>query len=139
MEYRKIDVAQINALWELQKQYKTEIGEDIPGDIDKIHLAEALSKDKIFFYGVWSDNSLIGCCSITVGFSTFDYMPCGTLEDFYISPEFRHNGIARQLVQFAYRTSGVSSMTVGCADCDVQMYESLGFSIHLGNLLAFEQ
>ena len=56
---------------------------------------------------------------------------------FYISPEFRHNGIARQLVQFAYRTSGVSSMTVGCADCDVQMYESLGFSIHLGNLLAF--
>jgi hypothetical protein len=29
-------------------------------------------------------------------------------------------------------------LTVGCADCDVKMYKSLGFSIPLGNLLANE-
>lgn len=41
-------------------------------------------------------------------------------------------------VQFAWRESGVSSMTVGCADCDADMYQALGFSVPLGNLLAFE-
>ena len=111
MEYRKVNSSDIDDLWELQKQYKMEIGED---------------------------DKLIGCCSVTVGFSTFDYMPSGVFEDFYICPGYRHKGLARQLVQFAYRESGVSSLTVGCADCDVQMYQSLGFSIPLGNLLALE-
>ena len=92
----------------------------------------------ILFFGVWDENALIACCSVTVGFSTFDYRPSGVFEDFYICSAYRHQGIARQLVQFAYRESGVSSLTVGCADCDVNMYQSLGFSILLGNLLAFE-
>ena len=85
MEYKKIDASQIDLLWELQKQYKAEIGEDIPNDIAKKHLKDAISKGKIFFFGAWKDGSLVGCCSITVGFSTFDYMPSGIFEDFYIS------------------------------------------------------
>lgn len=48
------------------------------------------------------------------------------------------DGIARELVQFAYSESGVRSLTVGCADCDIELYKSLGFSIVLGNMLAFE-
>ena len=80
---------------------------------------------------------MIGCCSVTVGFSTFDYAASGVFEDFYIRPEYRHQGIARKLVQYAYQESGVNSLTVGCADCDVAMYRSLGFGISLGNLLAF--
>ena len=75
---------------------------------------------------------------ITIGFSTFDYMQSGVFEDFYIRPEYRHKGIASRLVQYAYGESGISSLTVGCADCDINMYQSLGFSISLGNLLAFE-
>ena len=138
MDYRKLASSAIDALWTLQKQYKKEIGEDEPTDEDKERLAEAIDKGAISFYGVWEENTLIGCCSVTVGFSTFNYSPSGVLEDFYICPEYRHQGIARQLVQFAYRESGVSSLTVGCADCDVSMYQSLGFTISLGNLLAFE-
>lgn len=42
------------------------------------------------------------------------------------------------LVQYAYHESGVKYMTVGCADCDMQMYGALGFSIKLGNLLTWE-
>ncbi len=42
------------------------------------------------------------------------------------------------LVQYAYHESGVKSMTVGCVDCDIQMYGALGFSIKLGNLLTWE-
>ena len=138
MEYLKINNAQIDALWELQKLYKAEIGEREPGSEEKKHLANAMAGERIVFYGAWENTDLIGCCSITVGFSTFDYLPSGVLEDFYICPAYRHRGIARRLVCFAYRESGVSSLTVGCADCDVQMYRALGFAIRLGNLLAYE-
>ena len=138
MDYRIINSSEINALWDLQVQYKAEIGEDVPGAEEKERLADAVDKGRILFYGAWNENTLIGCCSVTVGFSTFDYLPGGVFEDFYICPAWRHQGIARQLVRFAYRESGVSSLTVGCADCDVQMYQALGFSIPLGNLLAFE-
>ncbi|MBQ4384079.1 MAG: GNAT family N-acetyltransferase [Firmicutes bacterium] len=138
MEYHIIEASQIDALWELQKRYKTEIGEDDPCAADKASLAKAMTENKIAFYGVWEENNLIGCCSVTTGFSTFNYRPSGIFEDFYILPGYRHQGIARQLVQFAYRESGVSSLTVGCADCDVQMYQALGFTIPLGNLLALD-
>lgn len=138
MDYSRINTSQIDLLWELQKLYKTEIGEYEPENAEKERLAGAINKGRIFFYGAWEGEDLVGCCSVTVGFSTFNYMPSGVFEDFYIRPQYRHKGIARQLVQFAHRESGVSSLTVGCADCDVPMYQSLGFSISLGNLLAFE-
>ena len=138
MDYGIINTSHIDDLWELQMLYKAEIGENEPGNEEKTKLAKAIDENRILFYGVWEENNLIGCCSITVGFSTYNYSLCGVFEDFYIRPEFRHKGIARQLVRFAYHESGVSSLTVGCADCDVQMYNSLGFSLPLGNLLAFK-
>ena len=138
MEYRRIASSQIDLLWELQRQYKAEIGEEPPDEAARARLTEAIREGKIFFYGAWEAETLVGCCSVSASFSTFDYRPCGVFEDFFIRPEFRHRGIARHLVQFACRSSAVSTMTVGCADCDVQMYESLGFSTRLGHLLAFE-
>ena len=137
MDYRKIDSSELDALWELQKQYKSEIGEDEPSDAGKERLANAMDTGRILFCGVWNESQLIGCCSVTVGFSTFDYMPSGVFEDFFIRPPYRHQGIARRLVEFAYRESGVSSLTVGCADCDVRMYQALGFTAALGNLLTY--
>ena len=121
-----------------KKAYKAEIEEDIPGEQDLNRLKEAMEENRILFYGAWDGTTLTGCCSVTIGFSTFNYAASGVFEDFYIRPEYRHKGIARQLVRYAYQESGVSSLTVGCADCDVEMYQSLGFTIRLGNLLAFE-
>ena len=122
----------------LQLGYKQEIGEDRPTDENINGLFEAISKGQIIFYGCIDEGRLIACCSITQTYSTFNYQTGGVFEDFYIVPEYRHKGIARQLVEFAYRESGVGSLTVGCADCDIKMYQSLGFTIQLGNLLAFE-
>lgn len=136
MEFRKIRSSEIDALWKLHKYYKAEIGEDELDPTAKDRLETAIGKGSIEFYGAWESVGLIGCCSVTVGFSTFDYMPNGVFEDFYIRPEYRHQGLARRLVEFAHGQSGVSSLTVGCADYDVEMYRSLGFSISLGNLLA---
>ena len=138
MEYLRIDASRIEALWKLQKKYKAEIGEDEPGNAEKERLAEAVRTGRILFFGALDGEELIGCCSVTVGFSTFNYLPSGVFEDFYILPEYRHRGTARRLVESARRESGVSSLTVGCADCDVPMYRSLGFSVPLGNLLAYD-
>lgn len=138
MEYSRIAVSQTDALWELQKAYKAEIEEDTPTEQELNRLKEAIEENRILFYGAWDGMTLTGCCSITIGFSTFNYAASGVFEDFYICPEYRHKGIARELVKYARQDSGVESLTVGCADCDVEMYQSLGFSIHLGNLLAFE-
>ena len=134
---RSMEASQIDALWELQLRYKAEIGEDEPQAEDKERLARAMEAGQILFYGAWDGNVPVGCCSVTKGFSTFDYRPSGVLEDFYIRPEYRRRGIARELVETAVRQSGVSSLTVGCADCDLGMYRALGFTVPLGNLLAY--
>ena len=132
-----MEASQIDALWELQLRYKAEIGEDEPQAEDKVRLARAMEAGQILFYGAWDGNVPVGCCSVTKGFSTFDYRPSGVLEDFYIRPEYRRRGIARELVETAVRQSGVSSLTVGCADCDLGMYRALGFTVPLGNLMAY--
>ena len=138
MEYGRISVSRIHELWELHLAYKAEINEEAPCDADRESLEEAIRENRILFYGAWDGNTLAGCCSVTIGFSTFNYAASGVFEDFYIRPQYRHQGIARKLVRLARDESGVGSLTVGCAGCDVLMYQSLGFSIPLGNLLAFD-
>ena len=138
MEYMRITDGGLDGLKALHIGYKQEIGEEPPTDENFASLSEAIKKGQIVFYGCVDEGRWIACCSITPTYSTFNYQTGGVFEDFYIVPEYRHRGIARQLVRFAYQESGVGSLTVGCADCDIQMYRSLGFTIPLGNLLAFE-
>lgn len=137
MEFIKITTDKFTELAELQKAYKEEIGECAPTCEELESLKGAIGKEQIHFYGCVCDNILVGCCSICFTYSTFNYAKAGVFEDFYIQPKYRHKGIARKLVAYAYEQSGVESLTVGCADCDVQMYEAIGFGIPLGNMLAF--
>ena len=138
MVYRRITENDLEALWRLQKAYKAEIGEDEPGEEEFARLSRAVAGGAIRFYGCEAEERLVGCCSLSLVFSTYDYRMSGVFEDFYIVPEYRHKGIARELVRFARQESGVSTMTVGCADCDAEMYRALGFTVPLGNLLAWD-
>ena len=138
MELFRLTGADADALLPLHIAYKKSIGEDAPTQEDFASLKHAIEDERILFFGCRENGQLIGCCSVSITFSTFLYGPCGIFEDFFILPEYRHKGIARRLVRFAYESSGVSSMTVGCADCDLPMYNALGFSIPIGNLLAYE-
>jgi len=138
MEFLKISTENFEDLKKLQIAYKNEIGEDSPTSDDLTSLYQAIKEDQISFYGCVCDSHLVGCCSICTTFSTFNYKKSGVFEDFFIEPEYRHRGIAKKLVKFAFTSSGVGSLSVGCADCDLEMYKALGFSISLGNLLAFE-
>lgn len=137
MNFIPITTDDFEELAVLQKAYKTEIGESLPTDGELESLKKAIQKEQIHFYGCKWDGTLIACCSVCYTYSTFHYGKSGVFEDFYIQPEYRHQGIARKLVAFAYEQSGVGSLTVGCADCDMPMYQSIGFRIPLGNMLAF--
>ena len=137
MDFVKIKAENFEELMKLQKAYKVEIGECMPTNAELESLRNAIENEQIHFYGCICDNTLIACCSICFTYSTFNYSKSGVFEDFYIQPEYRHKGIARKLVSYAYEQSGVGSLTVGCADCDIEMYQAIGFEIPLGNMLAF--
>ena len=137
-DFVEIGADRICELRKLQTEYKRAIGEPLPTDVDMESLRAALDERRICFYGCCAEGRLIACCSVARTYSTFDYGTGGVFEDFYIAPEYRHRGIARRLVRFAFERSGVSSLTVGCADCDVDMYRALGFGRALGNMLAYE-
>ena len=130
--------ADFERLKPLHTAYKLEIGEDAPTDADYDCLRAAMEAGAIRFFGCIEDGVLAGCCSVAPVFSTFCYGAAGVFEDFYILPDRRHRGVARALVRFAVSQSGVRSLTVGCADCDREMYAALGFKTPLGNMLAFE-
>ena len=139
MQCIRIDWTHFDGLWALHRAYKEAIGEDAPTEQDMASLLAAMERGDILFYGCLNDaHELVGCCSVSCTFSTFHYGKAGVFEDFYILPSCRHQGIARQLVAFAIADSGVSSFTVGCADCDVAMYKALGFTVPLGNMLAYD-
>ncbi len=139
MQFVAITAENFEELIPLQKAYKEEIGECAPTNAELESLKKAIEDERIHFYGCVCDNSLVACCSICYIYSTFQYGTSGVFEDFYIQPEYRHKGIARMLVSYAYEQSGVGSLMVGCADCDKQMYRAIGFQTELGNLLALEK
>ena len=138
MEFVRIKEERFGELCRLHAAYKLEIGEEVPTADDLASLGRAIDREDILFFGCVDGDRLVACCSVCPTYSTFNYARGGVFEDFYILPEYRRKGIARELVRFAYRESGVASLTVGCADCDVAMYEALGFRTCLGNMQAYD-
>lgn len=136
-EFVEIGPERFGELAALHRAYKAEIGEDAPTQADMTSLKAAVAAGRIRFFGCCENGMLAGCCSVSVTYSTFDYAASGVFEDFYILPEYRRRGIARALAAFAYEESGVNSLTVGCAECDAEMYRAIGFSVPLGKMLAY--
>ena len=77
MEYRRIETLHTDRLWKLQQAYKAAIHEDAPSEQDRGRLRAAIENGEILFYGAWEGGELVGCCSVTVGFSTFNYQRSG--------------------------------------------------------------
>lgn len=138
MEFFRAAEADFAQIAKLHSAYKKEIGEAAPTKEELCALQAAIERGDILFYACRDNGGLIACCSVSPVFSTFDYRRSGVFEDFYVIPERRGSGVARSLVSFAFRESGVGTLTVGSADCDRDMYRALGFSVPLGSLLAMD-
>ncbi len=134
MEFIKINLKHFEDLKKLQSKYKLEIGKEKPTDFDFAKLGEAIKEDIIHFYGCMDGERLVGLASVSYVFSTYKYEKIGILEDFYILEDYRHKGLARKLIDFIYKESGLNNISVTCADCDIKMYNSLGLDIRLGTM-----
>lgn len=128
-------------LADLLGAYKTEIGEEPISDVDFANLEQAIDEKRIrFFLAVDKNNYMktVGVVSVTTNFSTFRCGEIAVLEDFFVLPEYREKGVGRCLATSVFEfcaKNAIVSITVACADCDVEMYKSLGFENRLGNLL----
>lgn len=126
-------------LLRLENRYLQEIGEQELTQEKQAQLFQAIRDEKITFFLATCGERVVGMCSVVKCFSTFACTDTGVFEDFYVDPVFRKKGIARMLAQTAQSWSceqGLASLTVCCAPCDEQMYQSLGFDIPLGKTYA---
>ena len=126
-------------LLKLENGFKREIGENVLTEENQKQLQQAVKEGKITFLIAKRGYRAIGMCSVVTYFSTFACTDIGVLEDFYVEPVFRKTGIGRMLAQAAQSWSyeqGLASLTVCCAPCDAQMYQSLGFDAPLGKTYA---
>lgn len=140
MDFEKLDLEDFKKLKVLIKDYKNSIGENTPTDEEFNKLKLAIKDNLISFYVAKKSGDLIAMCSVCEVYSTFNFSKSGIFEDFYVSPDFRKIGLARQLTSFVFlqcKLQGIKSLWVGCADVDIDMYKSLGFEIPLGNLLTW--
>ena len=126
-------------LWQLENAFLKDVGEKEMTFEHFRRLAEAVAAEKIIFFAARKNGRLIGMCSVSPCFSTFACKSCGVFDDFFIYPEERGRGAARQLVNAACewcKANEYTSLMVGCSRMDTAMYQSLGFDTELGVMLA---
>ena len=128
--------------WQLKKLengFLKEIGEQTLTEEQQEQLQQAIRDSKITFFVAKRGYRAVGMCSVTKCFSTFTCSDTGVFDDFYIEPVFRKKGVARKLAEAAQawcKKNSLASLTVTCAPCDEQMYQSLGFDVRLGSTFA---
>ena len=140
MKYEKLSFDDFDQFIELEQQYKDSIGEQKLTDKQICNLENAIHEDLIEFFVAKIQGEIVAICSISLAFSTFSCKSMGIFEDFFIAPEHRKKGIARGLTSYVFgvlKSRNVSSLWVGCADMDLEMYKSIGFTKPLGNLLTW--
>ena len=140
MNYEKFSISDFPQLIGLEQCYKASIGEPALNEAQINALRTAIEGGKIEFFVAKDDSNIVAMCSVCITFSTFSCSTSGVFEDFFIVPTYRSKGIARGLTNYVFDTlhaRNVTSLWVGCADVDLEMYKSLGFDIPLGNLLTW--
>lgn len=127
-----------NELWTLENEFLNAVGEEPMEETAQTRLAQAIKENEIIFFIARREGKPIGMCSVSSCFSTFACKPCGVFDDFFVKPEYRKRGVARLLTEAAQawcKEHDFASLTVGCSQKDVAMYQSLGFDSILGVML----
>lgn len=141
MKIGRFKMDQWDALSELMDAYKRDIEELplSPASLERLKMA--IEQERIVFYIAQDGLAPIGMCSVSTCFSTYRCETSGRFEDFYVCPSHRRKGVAREMARYVFsdmREREVTTLWVGCINADIKMYESLGFTSRLGNLLSWE-
>ena len=125
----------------LLQEYKKVINEKSIDDKQADKIKNAILNGSIIIYTILEGDEIIGMCSISTIFSTYRCETIGVFDDFFIKPEYRKKGYARELVNFVLsdmKAKKINSIMLGCSDIDKEMYKSLGFNMEIGNLLSWD-
>lgn len=125
-------------LWKIENGYLAEIGETPLDGRTQAQLLQAIQDGRIVFFAAYRKTRMVGMCSVSRVFSTFNCADVGIFEDFFIEPVFRKQGVARQLASAAQKyckANHLASLAVTCAPCDEEVYRALGFTEKLGMTL----
>ena len=138
-EVRPFDKKDYRTLSLLLNGFKNAVGEAPLTQLEWSALRKGIEEDRITYYIAWQGERAVGVFSLCRTFSSFRCAPVGLFEDFYVLPDVRGTGVARVLAQYA-RTAvesiGGKTLTVTCAECDREMYQSLGFTEPIGITLS---
>ncbi len=129
----------VSDIGELESRFLEEIGEDTLDEEAEIRLDSAIKTGKITFFVAQDEEKPVGMCSVSRCFSTFACSDVAQYDDFFVLPEYRHSGVARQLAEYAQKwcaENGIVSLTVTSSPMDEAMYQHLGFTLRLGTTYA---
>lgn len=125
----------------LMNGFKQSVGEAPLTHLEWAALRTGIEAGSITYFIAWKDGRAVGMYSLCRVFSSYKCAAGGIFEDFYVLPEARGTGVARLLTAHAcdtVRSWGGCTLTVTCADCDKEMYRSLGFGAEIGTTLSQE-
>lgn len=135
MNFRVLTIDDFDQIAVMEKNYKTSIGEARPSQDGLACLKQAIEHEEIKFYGAEDNGKIIGICSIVKIYSTFRFEYLGMLEDFYVQITYRKKGIAKQLIDFAWKASRCRTLGVFCGDENIEILHKLGFTFPIENCL----
>jgi len=138
--YEVFHIKYFDQLMQLMGGYKKAIGEELLTDAQKASLKNAIENHEIFFFVAKRKTRLIGMCSVSPTFSTYQCKKSGVFGDFYILPVYQSKGIATSLTKSVFHwcdKHDVTPLWVGSSKEDIGMYQHLGFGVQLGSLLAW--
>lgn len=138
-EVRPFDKKDYRTLSLLLNAFKNAVGETPLTQSDWAALRVGIEEGRITYYIAWQGERAVGVFSLCPTFSSYLCAPGGVFEDFYVVPDVRGTGVARVLAQHArtvVESWGGRTLTVTCAECDREMYRSLGFTEAVGTTLS---
>lgn len=108
------------------------------GEEDRQTLDRAIEGGTIRFVLARQDDVPAGICSLSVAFTTYRCAPFATIDDLFVAPSSRGQGVARLLLERAMSEAaarGCRSVVLGCSQEQQAMYEHLGFK-PIGHMMA---
>ncbi|KAB1157785.1 GNAT family N-acetyltransferase [Flavobacterium luteum] len=134
MKVRQAIIDDLNELAQLFADYRVFYGQDFELEKTRSFIQQRLeSKDSIIFIAIQSD-TILGFSQLYPSFTTIGVQEIWILNDLFIKPKFRQNGVAKMLIEYILdyckdtNRKKVILSTAYNNDKAQRLYEKLGFT-----------